>query len=383
MQRLLCCGSQSQCNGQCVANSDSYGLDALKDDVAWSFYFFTLMVWMYAFLAVVWLVSMFIWSVVLWFLVALILICVAVMGICAVCCEGGGGGGEMSCNCCEGGGCEAAACDNCCPCCIHTPGSTMDADVFYWSGTYPYDPWFGYSGYGYVDVPSVSNHSDNGEGGSSSCWRVTCQPIAWMLYVFPAMPENMWGGLLGYYVMGTHMRTPADRLYTGGNSMTEFMRMGWRRSADLHEDLAWRNRVQEFVLGSDENDRVRQQAQNQAGRNNQQRFSQHFGEETRLLAGEFQNSQVMRVGRAHAVCIDRSFCRDDGCFESSFSDYQSGLCWICQGENDSWDLWMSCKHLFCSTCSTQMLQRRMPCPLCRVASTVVLRGNKFDPYAAE
>jgi hypothetical protein len=53
-------------------------------------------------------------------------------------------------------------------------------------------------------------------------------------------------------------------------------------------------------------------------------------------------------------------------------------CWICREESDEWDLWVSCHHLFCSRCSSQMLIRRMPCPLCRVASTTVLRGETCE-----
>ena len=73
-----------------------------------------------------------------------------------------------------------------------------------------------------------------------------------------------------------------------------------------------------------------------------------------------------------------------------------------QKSNDEWDLWLTCRHMFCKNCSTEMLRlvgssrpascacsvlsnecgvgalarRRMPCPLCRRASTVVQRGHQ-------
>ncbi|CAJ1437100.1 unnamed protein product, partial [Effrenium voratum] len=87
---------------------------------------------------------------------------------------------------------------------------------------------------------------------------------------------------------------------------------------------------------------------------------------------------VMPLGRnSHAILINRPFDKvGDSCVESSYNDYAKNQCWICQDDTRTeFDLWLGCHHIFCSKCSTEMLKRHMPCPLCRVASTSVLRGQ--------
>ncbi|CAK0874145.1 unnamed protein product [Prorocentrum cordatum] len=76
--------------------------------------------------------------------------------------------------------------------------------------------------------------------------------------------------------------------------------------------------------------------------------------------------------------------RRDRCPESSFRSYLDGECWICTaaGEASQWDMWVSCRHMFCSGCSSEMMQRRMPCPLCRQWSSTVVRGPRCLPAAA-
>merc|ERR1712228_298298 len=72
--------------------------------------------------------------------------------------------------------------------------------------------------------------------------------------------------------------------------------------------------------------------------------------------------EVVSIEQARAVVINQPFTHDD-CVSSSFEDYKANECWICRNSNDKWDLWLSCKHLFCEACSTEMLRRHMPCPL--------------------
>merc|ERR1719335_378249 len=93
--------------------------------------------------------------------------------------------------------------------------------------------------------------------------------------------------------------------------------------------------------------------------------------------------RVTIISAARAVHVDRQFGPEDNCPESSFQDYMDNKCWICCSERDEWDLWMSCRHLFCKECSTEMLHRQMPCPLCRVSSSTVLRGHKYSGGGAE
>ena len=91
-------------------------------------------------------------------------------------------------------------------------------------------------------------------------------------------------------------------------------------------------------------------------------------------------------------CVESSFedylqllaCKDVFSFSCFLQQLQSmisllrNVCWICREESEEWDMWLSCHHIFCARCSSQMLLRRMPCPLCRVASTTVLRGGKCN-----
>lgn len=347
-----CVGCQSECRGECVMNTQ-YTLDSFKDDVAWSLYFLDVGLWLYLFLVFFYLTVLFIWSIVLWLAVFVTLIS-AVLFQFLFCCEGDASG------CCGGGClCDGGGCGDCGPLPCEYPMVTTatPTDAFYWSGAFPQNSYYCFD-------PLYPYGSDR-DGSSSCCSTTWLKPLALLLYVFPGLPENAWGGFFGYYVFGTHHRTPQDRLYTGGSPVIEFFRMGWRRQRDLHGDEAWRTRVWEFLL---EEERHNLGGSTRAGR------SPH-AEEQRLLGRD-----VIGVGPARAKLVHRPFdLEGDGCFPSSFDDYMQNKCWICQEGKDQWDLWLSCRHLFCKDCSTEMLRRRMPCPLCRVASGVVLRGEAYRP----
>jgi len=82
--------------------------------------------------------------------------------------------------------------------------------------------------------------------------------------------------------------------------------------------------------------------------------------------------------------IERSFDEvDDNLLASSFEAYRNNICVICQQGNEKWDLWSSCRHLFCQDCSSEMLGRGMSCPLCRTSSTIVVRGNCFKTQSTD
>lgn len=62
--------------------------------------------------------------------------------------------------------------------------------------------------------------------GSNLAWRQN--PSTWVIFHrFLRMR---------YFCLGTHQRTPIERMYTGGNWLVDFLGMRWRRSADLHSD---------------------------------------------------------------------------------------------------------------------------------------------------
>lgn len=234
--------------------------------------------------------------------------------------------------------------------------------MFYFGGTFPHDPFWGFSGF-------TSPQTADGDDCCCCCcrFRHLCLPIASVVYVFPVLPENAWGGVLGYWCLGTHQRTPVERMYAGGNRFIDFMGMGWRRHADLHGDEDWRSRVFDFLAG-DASPVVEASHWPQTSPNDPQ---------ARLLNEYLEDGkQVLQIGLARAVLIRRPLNKgQDKCVQSSFEDYQQNVCWICREESEEWDMWLSCHHIFCARCSSQMLLRRMPCPLCRVASTTVLRGE--------
>eukprot|EP00931_Biecheleriopsis_adriatica_P076159 TRINITY_DN4989_c0_g1_i4.p1 TRINITY_DN4989_c0_g1~~TRINITY_DN4989_c0_g1_i4.p1 ORF type:complete len:934 (-),score=128.08 TRINITY_DN4989_c0_g1_i4:159-2960(-) len=351
-------GRQPRCRGTCLQRT-GYNWDAFQDDFAWSFYVLDVMAWAYVFAIAFYVVVLFIWSVVLWACVILTLLAVCIVGALSAC------GEAASCDCACCGSChsfDAGCCD-----CLLMNGfqhSAPQADLMYYGGNFPYDPFWGYNG-----MPMYS--ASDGQCCCCDC-RLVCFPIAWLCYTFPRLPENAWGGLLGHYY-GTHQSTPPERMYSGGNPVVEFLRMGWRRRADLHDDSEWREQVYNVLMGETEQRDVEQQ---------QPRSGQPPESHTHLLA-ETGGSviQIRRAnGNAHARKVERSFdLVHDQCVPSSFEDYANNRCWICQDSNDEWDLWLSCHHLFCAKCSSEMLGRSMPCPLCRVASSTVLRGWPLLP----
>merc|ERR1712013_939071 len=73
---------------------------------------------------------------------------------------------------------------------------------------------------------------------------------------------------------------------------------------------------------------------------------------------------IIQIINARAICLrDKFDLEEHRCVPSSFEDYEANKCWICMSGADQWDMWLACRHLFCATCSTEMLARRMPCPL--------------------
>lgn len=377
------------CNGECVLR-ETYTFDSFKDDMAWSLFVLDVCIWLHLFMITLWIVALSIWSILLWLAVMVMLVCACVLGLLFACGEG------LSCDC---GPCDCSGeCGGCCADDCFSEGSpgiadgaaTGSGDAIFWTANDPLSWWLISPGYGHVDVPTGTCDNCCNCGACCKC-QACCRPIAWVLYRIPTLPENAWGGLCGYFLFGTHQFTPSGRLYTGGSQVIDFFSMSWRRPYDLHEDLQWREQVQRFLVREEP-----QQNQNHFGSAadavNAARAAGAFAQRrttTTRLESEVHSDwmplldnqdgverEVIPIGRTFAVCIDRHFDEQhDRCVRSSFEDYTNNTCWICTEGNDNWDMWLSCGHLFCQECSTQMLTRRMPCPLCRVSSSTVLRGR--------
>jgi hypothetical protein len=66
--------------------------------------------------------------------------------------------------------------------------------------------------------------------------------------------------------------------------------------------------------------------------------------------------------------------------DSVWKDYQERSCFICMvDDREEWDLWVQCGHIYCKTCSEQLIRRRMKCPLCRTVCNSVLRAHPGPP----
>lgn len=193
--------------------------------------------------------------------------------------------------------------------------------------------------------------------GSDSSHRppTFCGPaFAFLFSLLPIMPENMWGGLVGA-ALGTH---PLCNTYTGNSWFAEMLRMGWRRPVDLsamtRDELGgWDIRVWHDI--------VRGIVVDASAANDAASTSHHaFGLNSRSRA-------------FNVVEKDGPFSEEDRIF--NWEEYSNNECWICCCSYPNWDLWVSCRHSFCSKCSEEMMQRVMPCPLCRTMSTVVVRRS--------
>jgi len=331
------CGSPPDCTGGCHVQGEGWTLDRITDDFAWSFYALSLGIWTLIFLVVLFGLAMFAWSVVLWAMVLLLIIVAAVAGLCMLCGEGAGG---HSCDC---GGCS-------CDCCGCDPGAGLIddgtlADTFYWGGPHPLTGPF------WCDVGGFGSTED-------SCWSCNgfCFPIAWLVLRFPRMPDNLWGGVVGRF-LGTHSFAAEDRAYRGGSDCIDFLGLYWMRAGDLHGHNEWRVQVHDFLYRFD----AAELPYHDIGTTSDDGTSYH------------------RIGNATIQLLHRKFGEGDRCVPSSFEDYRNNKCWICQQEDEiDWDLWLTCKHMYCQNCSEKMLRRRMPCPLCRVFSTSIWRGYRSN-----
>mmetsp|Transcript_45603 Transcript_45603/g.131539 ORF Transcript_45603/g.131539 Transcript_45603/m.131539 type:complete len:600 (+) Transcript_45603:113-1912(+) len=361
-------GTGSTCRGDCVL-TEAYTPSHMLDDFAWSVYTLELMIWAYAFIGIIYMLLVMVWTLALW---ALVIIGALTAATCSCCMAlGGGGGGDCNCNCSCDGCCNGCGDCNGCQdwCCPQAGHDLLPQDAMFWAGPHPHGAMSGVNGPTFVGAPRSGDCGDcNCCPGNccGKCCTSMCFPLASLLYVFPWMPDNAWGGLVGYLV-GTHARTPPGQIYSGGNAAIDFLGMGWRRQFDLHGNEDWRSQVYDYLVTETQEVPLAESATVVT--------TGGIGGETR---------PTLRIGRAHAITAGRPFDKvGDACVHSSFEDYVSNTCWICQDSNEEWDLWLSCRHLFCKRCSSRMLQLGMPCPLCRVVSSAVLRGESAPPQPEE
>lgn len=334
------CWGAHPCRGDCVTVSE-YDVEFFMADVGWSVWALEMGLWLYALCTVLWCTAMVAWCILLWLVVLVILLVALIASAIGLCGEGVGA------FCDSAGSCHVSSCS--CDLCCCGPGQDASAsgvDMFYYAGPMPYDPFWGYG----------AEYLSTGRNECPSCaWWL--RPLAWVAYMAPAPPENVWGGAMGYCILGTHPLTPDCWAARESDGVVSALRRSCASVApDLHENESWRLAVGEW-LGVE-------------GREGRQ-----FQEQRAAPAIGRQGHQAARVGGVRCRRIRRSFrLPGDALVPSSAEDYAADCCWICRDGSDTWDLWTNCRHVFCAACSSEMLMRRMPCPLCRTHSHEVLRG---------
>jgi len=341
---------RSQCRGECMSRQSYRFWEQWHHEFAWSLYFLDIAIWSYAMVIVILCTGVVVGSIVALAILAVIVMISLIMCLMGVAGEGGGnvgGDGGGICNC-DLGNADCTGCENCCSSMSYDP---MLNDQFFWGGPQPLDCSNCYCG-----------DSDSSTCCSClpRCWL--CRPLAWVLIRFPEMPANFWGGLSGRF-LGTHQFS--SRPYVGQhhpyvNRIID--RLSLRTAGDnLHRNSGWRDRVREYILSD----------------------STPGGGQASMAPPQQATMQAQRRQDAHRLVPrgitinekDEPFDKDrDNCEESTFEDYVQGTCWVCQNEEEKWDKWVLCGHLFCSMCSSTMLARHMPCPLCRRFSTTVVRA---------
>jgi len=373
-----CLRIQTRCDGQCTVQTDSWWM--LYHDFAWSIYILDVGIWAYAFLVIAWLTFLLAWGLLIWLIVLCLALVVFIGGLCS---DSGGGSADGS-----GGDCDCMPADcvnfSCDGCCGSTGAGASDPFLtFYAGGPFP----------GNTDCQCDCCHS------MGKC--CVCYPLAQLFLQFPRRPENMWGGAFGRYCLGTH---PLSReVYAGGSSFVDFF--GFRSQDDLHGDRDWRQRVADFILrDTGGSQQATAPAQNRMSQETTFRapssedasspswqaimastFRQPLLQDP-SVSTSFPSSQLTYIKGRRIGEVEKAFSQTkDNCRDSSYEDYQKGDCWICcdSKEERQWDLWLQCGHLFCSRCSTQMLQKAMPCPLCRQVSWNIKRGPAYSTAVEE
>eukprot|EP00928_Gymnodinium_smaydae_P040051 TRINITY_DN27228_c0_g1_i2.p1 TRINITY_DN27228_c0_g1~~TRINITY_DN27228_c0_g1_i2.p1 ORF type:complete len:557 (-),score=48.96 TRINITY_DN27228_c0_g1_i2:422-2059(-) len=352
----FCQSDHGACDGECMRQRRFVFKNEWRQEFAWSIYFFDIGIWFYAFL---W--TLFLTGVALGTALAVLLVCLAVLMYVFVTIFARNDGvvilntRHMS--------CENFQCPDC-TCCdegdAETAGSPIDS---LWR---------------FAEQPERCCGACCGNAGMCSClprcWF--CRPLAWVLVRFPTMPANFWGGLLGY-CLGTHQYS--RRPYTSQHHpiANRFIDLLSLRSSsdDLHDNAGWRERVRAFVFDRDLDALAASPPQQETMEGASEGVEEPDIQQPLLAMRESFGVLVQDMERP----FDR---RIDNCQVSTFNDYANGVCWLCMEDSSpTWDKWILCGHMFCTVCSEAMLERSMPCPLCRTASFQVVRAPKANPGA--
>jgi len=354
------------CQGTCVTRARWEWQDWSYEH-SWSIYIFDLGLWAYAFVLVVFLTGLVAGSILAILALVLVAILAAFSALIMFIC-GGDGGGDIGCQDCAchelcGASGDCPCCDGCLTGGLPAPYSSPATDFLLWG-----------------PQPAGSSCDDCtcrccGDGRCDCCPRFwLCRPLTWVLVQFPEMPSNMWGGWLGR-LMGTHHFTREGRRYQGGKWWIN--KLSFRTAADLHQDSRWRQRVFDFVFSDPDPAPPQMQMPPSTGQGRQQQQPARRPTRTHRQ-GRNGNVDIKRRDPFDPFTVEH-----DNCQSSTFEDYKERKCWICCDDTrDTFHMWVQCGHIFCSMCSDAMMQRSMPCPLCRQVSTMIVEAPRWkEPYA--
>eukprot|EP00927_Polykrikos_kofoidii_P027556 TRINITY_DN24190_c0_g1_i1.p1 TRINITY_DN24190_c0_g1~~TRINITY_DN24190_c0_g1_i1.p1 ORF type:complete len:607 (-),score=51.68 TRINITY_DN24190_c0_g1_i1:57-1793(-) len=378
-----------RCSGFCALTSSWLNWRDLQYDLAWSIFALDFLVWLYGFAASLWLLAATIWTILISVQVSLAVVATVfatifvtltvcfthtqydsiTMAPCVDCTSHIELGTAASCCCCYPAWLEFRTVG---PTRLSTPPMYFDDSVIQWRE-------------GGIGTRLATNYI------SSWCW--VCRPIACVLLFKPRMPSNLWGGVVGFLVLGTHRLTPQCWAYQGGSSFVDFLGMRRRSEDQLHGDMRWRAWVHSFLTTSTADGSgiiVAPQEMPPDGGAPPSGFAASMDNATDVvemspavdmtqlattLSRGIFGTESLYFGVRFIILqrpINGTF---DNCVSSTFDDYLLDRCWLCtEVGRPSYDLWMLCGHIFCSACSIEMIKRHLPCPLCRTASVTVKRG---------
>ena len=314
------CKRPISCKGECVRKQRIY----IRDDLSVSIYWFKSMIWWYVFSTCLIITLGFIWSIALWMLIAGILL---VIGIILWIMSLSGGGGDCYCGdcyCCSDCYCGDCYCGDCCS---DYNDSTQN-------------------NYIYTGGPMPNRNYTMSESSRCKCACV-CVPLLGLLNSYPRFPDNILGGILGY-MMGTHILNNTH-LHT---KRAYILSLTWLNSnRDLRNNTQWRKNVHEYLN------------QNYAATGSSPALQTINREslDSKLLDNKPVHLYKHRECNVYTYDTPIPITKIS---ESNQEFIENRECWICYEVPRQWHKW-DCHHVFCQTCSLNMIDIDMPCALCR------------------
>ena len=353
--RHSCTGRPSSCHGECVRERRW----KVRNDLSLSLYWLKVGAWWYGFLTLIGLTFVFIWSIILWIL----LLVAAVAAACAAC-QKASDSGDNNCGACGACGGDGGSCGECCGnCCCPQYGRGYygnNVNIIYIGGPTPdYD-----CCYGCTDSRTTQTSSSD-DCCSCSCCCTPCKPLLWMIRSYPTIPPNLHGGVVGY-LMGTHITQEGKGKKTRTSCPCTRLKYimsleWWHRPRDLRDNDAWRTTVQQHVRPEPSAPMANMmdlRTQNGQVRTEMQPPSSRIIYTTPLTEAPITYIENIPISTHHG-----SIPEDTRVWNREH--YAENECWICNEGSGIWYIWGPCGHVYCEKCSRSMLERSMPCPLCR------------------